>query len=129
MSHVARLITVVDVRDCVVDAEMSFSALHQAVLHDGRRLTLLDDRGWTVHGPRGIWQRVSIQEIEADARTVVGPDEPFGSHSQADMESDHWAHLAEILRHQGSQIEPQELSRLPHDVELSERLRACIAHP
>lgn len=32
--------------------EMSLSASHLAVLDDGRRLTLLDDRGWGVHGPR-----------------------------------------------------------------------------
>jgi len=141
MSDVARLVTVVDIDDRVVDAkdvearlvdgpppkgaepglappssgervddprEMSFSALHQAVLHDGRRLTLLDDRGWSVHGP-------------------PGPDEPYGGHSQADMESEHWSHLANILRDQGMQIDPEELSRLPHDVELSMRLRARIA--
>lgn len=107
--------------------EISFSALHQAVLHDGRRLTLLDDRGWSVHGPPGMWQHASVEEIEADARTVVGPDEPYGSHPQADMESEHWAYLANVLRHQGMQIDPEELSRLPHHVELSERLRARIA--
>jgi hypothetical protein len=159
MSDVARLITVVDIDDRVVDAkgvevplvdgprpkdaqpglapprsrgrvddprEMSFSALHQAVLEDGRRLTLLDDRGWSVHGPPDIWQQASVVEIHADARTVVGPDEPFGSHSQAHMESDHWAYLANILRAQGMQIDPEELSRLPHYVELSERLLARI---
>lgn len=113
--------------ECVDDArEMSLSALHQAVLRDGRRLTLLDDRGWGVHGPPDIWQRASVEEIEADARAVVGPDEPYGSHSQADMESGHWSYLANILRDQGVQIDPDELSRLPHDVELSERLRTRI---
>jgi hypothetical protein len=107
--------------------EMFFSALHQAVLRDGRRLTLLDDRGWGVHGPSDIWQRASVEEIEAVARTVVGPDEPYGSHSQADTESDHWSTLADILRQQGVQIDAEELSRLPHDVELTERLRDRIA--
>ena len=108
-------------------AGMSFSALHLAVLRDGRRVVLLNDRGWSVSGPPDTWQGASAAGIEGDARAVVGPDEPFGSHSQADMASDHWAHLAGILRNHGIQIEPGELSRLHHDVELSERLRSRIA--
>lgn len=112
-----------------VDAirEISFSALHLAVLEDGRRLVLLKDRGWSISGPPDIWQHASVEEIEADARTAVGPDEPFNSHTQADMESDHWAYLAGILRNQGFQIQPEELRRLRHDVELSDRLRSRIA--
>lgn len=54
---------------------------------------------------------------------VVGPDEPFGRHSQADMETDHWASLASSLRQQGMAVDAEELRRLPHDVELTERLR------
>jgi len=57
---------------------------------------------------------------------VVGPDEPYGSHSQADMDTDHWAHLVGILRQQGVLVDAEELSRLPHDAELSERLRTRI---
>ncbi len=106
--------------------EMSLSAVHLAVLDDGRRPTLLDDRGWGVHGPPDIWRRTSAEDIEEDARMVVGPDEPYGSHSQADMGTDRWAYLAGILRQQGVFIDAEELSRLPHEVELSERLRTRI---
>jgi len=106
--------------------EMSLSALHLAVLDDGRRLTLLDDRGWARSGPPDIWHRTSVEELEEDARMVVGPDEPYGSHSQADMEADHWADLAGILRQQSVLVDVEGLSRLPHDVELSERLRTSI---
>ncbi|HET7328755.1 MAG TPA: hypothetical protein VFJ14_15890 [Nocardioidaceae bacterium] len=106
---------------------MSISALHLAVLDDGRRLALLDDRGWGVHGSPDIWRRTSVEEIEADARMVVGPDEPYGDHPQADVEVDHWAYLTGILRRQGVLVDTRELSRLPHDVELSERLRTRIA--
>lgn len=105
---------------------MSLSALHLAVLDDGRRLTLLDDRGWARSGPPDIWHRTSVEELEEDARMVVGPDEPYGSHSQADMEADHWADLAGILRQQSVLVDVEGLSRLPHDVELSERLRTSI---
>jgi hypothetical protein len=106
--------------------EMSASAVHLAVLDDGRRLSLLDDRGWGVSGPADIWRRTSVEEVEATARTVVGPDEAYGSRSQAGMAADHWAYLAGILRRQGVLVDVEELSRLPHDVELSKRLRTRI---
>ena len=57
---------------------------------------------------------------------VVGPDEPFGRHAQADMEADHWADLAGTFRQQGVLIDAGALSRLPHDVELTERLRTRL---
>ncbi len=106
--------------------EMSLSALHLAVLDDGLRLSLLDDRGWGVHGPADIWHRTSVEEVEATARMVVGPDEPYGNRSQADVADHHWAYLAETLRQQGVLVDAEELSRLPHDVEFSERLRTRI---
>ena len=123
---VVRLVTQLD-----LDAEgaaarsMSVSARHEAVLADGRRIVLLDGRGWTT------WPSVpgepsvpSIEEIEETARTVVGPDEPFGGRSQTDMEDDHWAVLADVLRQEGVGADARELRLLPHDVVLSERLRA-----
>ena len=66
----------------------------------------------------------SIEEIEETARSVVGPDEPFGERSQTDMEDDHWAVLADVLRHEGVVADARELKLLPHDVVLSERLLA-----
>jgi hypothetical protein len=55
---------------------------------------------------------------------VVGPDEPVDERSREDAEAAHWAYLARVLRRQGVRVEPDELKRLPHDVELSERLVA-----
>ncbi len=50
MVDVTRLVTYVDIDDR--DARgISVSALHHAVLDDGRRIVLLDDRGW---GGRGV---------------------------------------------------------------------------
>ena len=104
-------------------SEMSFAALHLAVLDDGRRLTLLDDRGWGVSGPPDLWQETTVEEIAEDARTVVGPDEAYDDHSQTDMAAAHWTSLADTLRQHGVLVNPEELSRLPHDVELTERVR------
>jgi hypothetical protein len=144
MPAVARLVTLVDVNDDVADPRsMSVSVRHEAALVDGRRLLLLDGRGWSASlrrcqledVPEGdswpedvpdIWAVASVEEIEQTARVVVGPDEPFDGHSQEEMEADHWAHLAEVLRKQGVAVDASELQRLPHDVVRSERLLARV---
>ena len=112
---------------------ISVSARHEAVLEDGSRLLLLDDRGWTeqLRGPGAdaiddLWALTPERDIVETARTVVGPDEPSGGRSQDDMESDHWNALAENLRAQGVVVDAAELRQLPHDVELSDRLRARL---
>ena len=43
------------------------------------------------HDVPDVWSTTSVAEVEADARMVVGPDEPFDGRSQADMEEAHWA--------------------------------------
>ena len=133
-----RLVTSVELDDAGDPQAQHFSALHEAVLADGRRLTLLDDRGWggrafrsdgrTAHAIEALeaWSFLTREEIEREARMVVGPDEAFGGHSQEDMEDDHWAHLAGVLRAGGITIEPAELRRLPHEVVLGERLLAAL---
>lgn len=112
---------------------ISVSARHEAVLEDGRRLLLLDDRGWTeeLRGAGAdeiddLWALTPERDIVETARMVVGPDEPFGGRSQGDMETDHWNALTESLRAQGVVVDAGELRRLPHDVELSDRLRARL---
>lgn len=105
---------------------MSLSARHEAVLVDGRRVLLLDDRGWSASGRPNIWAVTSVEDIEETARVVVGPDEPFDGRSQEDMERDHWAYLTGVLRQQGVLVDASTLTRLPHDVVLSERLLARI---
>lgn len=123
------MLTFVEV-DGVVDlraAEFHVSAWHGAVLDDGRRVTLLDDRGWGGRINRGsIWPHLNRETIEHEARFVVGPDEAFGEHTQEDMARHHWAHLAGVLRAQGIESDADELRRLPHEVVLGERLLAAL---
>jgi hypothetical protein len=135
---VARLVTLVDLQDDVPGAnQMSVSALHEAVLEDGRRVLLFDDRGWTSAALTAYWGEVpedsrrdqpdvwavtTVEDIEEIARVVVGPDEPPEGYSQEEAEAAHWAYLADVLREQGVVVDAQELKRLPHDVVLSERL-------
>jgi hypothetical protein len=144
MEAVARLVTLVDARDEDGDAtQMSFSARHEAVLVDGRRVPLLNDRGWSfspVYPGEGIeaasgqdkvalWAMTRVEDIEETARVVVGPDEPFGERSEKEMEADHWAFLAEILGQHGIDVDPIDLMRLPHEVVLSERLLVRLGSP
>jgi hypothetical protein len=126
---VVRLVTLADVDDGGDARRISVSARHEAVLEDGRRVVLLDDRGWSEElGGAGadevadIWALSSEQDIAETARTVVGPDEPFGGRTPGDMETDHWNTLAEKLHARGIVVEAGELKRLPHEVVVSEAL-------
>jgi hypothetical protein len=137
MGSVSRLITLVDL-DHENPRQVSLSARHEAVLADGRRALLLDDRGWSFSTLRASvgdssppvhednWALTSVEEIETTARDVVGPDEPAEGRSQEDAERDHWAYLAGKLSEQGVVVDPLELQTLPHDVVLSERLLSRI---
>jgi hypothetical protein len=144
MAAVSRLITFVDIAadDDGPDARtMSVSARHEAVLADGRRVVLLDDRGWSGQlsvysngeeppGERdlpGIWAYETVEGMKRTARDVVGPDEPFDGRTQADIEADHWDALARILRQHGVEITAADLEALEHVVELSDRVLARIA--
>jgi hypothetical protein len=147
VSAVTRLLTLVDIDDADDDGpdarRMSVSARHEAVLADGRRVVLLEDRGWSeslsvvwadepseqdrrLVEVAGIWATETAEEMKRTARDVVGPDEPFEGRTHADMEASHWEALAQMLRTQGVYVETAELKALPHDVELSDRVLARI---
>lgn len=145
MSAVTRLVTLVDLAEGVGDTRrMAVSARHEAVLLDGRRVLLLDDRGWssssltafpasdasdrdsTREQQPDIWAMTSVEDIEQTARIVVGPDEPFDGSSQEDAEQGHWAYLSDVLGQHGVVVDALALRRLPHDVVLSERLLARV---
>jgi hypothetical protein len=132
-ARVVRLVTLADVGDDADARRVSVSARHEAVLDDGRHVLLLDDRGWSerLGGAGGseayLWALLSERDVAETARAVVGPDEPFGGRSQAEMESDHWNTLAETLHAHGVVVEAGELTQLPHDVVLSRPLLARLA--
>jgi hypothetical protein len=148
MARVTRLFTAVDINDADDDGSdarrMSVTARHEALLEDGRRVVLLDDRGWsgqlgayTDDGslPRdwrerspSIWMFETVEGLEQTARIVVGPDEPFDALTQAEVQASHWEGLATVLREQGVDVDAAGLKELPHDVQLSTRLRERIGH-
>jgi hypothetical protein len=141
VASVVRLLTFVDINDNhdggSDGSRMSVSARHEAVLVDGRRVVLLDDRGWTGQLARadaagtsdplpGIWATETAAEMKRTARFVVGPDEPVGGRTQAEMAAGHWDYLARILQQKGIVAQAAELRALPHDVELSDRVLARL---
>jgi hypothetical protein len=145
VSAVTRLVTFVDLAEEVGDTrQMTLSALHEAVLVDGRRVLLLDDLGWTSspltalpgddasdrdsrqEQQSDIWAMASVEDIEETARWVVGPDEPPDGFSQEDAEQGHWAYLSDVLRQHGVVVDALDLRQLPHDVVLSDRLLARL---
>jgi hypothetical protein len=127
-----RLVSVADVAAPADPGDLAVSVRHEAVVDDGRRIVLLDGRGFTesLRGPGAdrldVWTSTSEDDLARTARVVVGPDEPYGDLTQADMEAGHWATLADVLRAQGVQVDADELRRLPHDVELTDALRARL---
>jgi hypothetical protein len=105
MAAVARLVTFADVADPDAVRE-SVQCRHVAVLADGRRFVLLDEC-WC---SSGTWAVASHEEIEATARAVF-------------EETPRWSAL---LRERGIATGGDELEALPHDVVLTDRLRARV---
>jgi hypothetical protein len=137
MIGVARLITFVDLGRHTADAaHASVSARHEAVLTNGRRVVIFDDRGWSwsIHyggGGEGDirldpWTTSSLKDIEFTARVVVGPDEPVRGLSQNEAATAHWSYVAGLLQEQGVSVTPHVLVELPHDVVVSDALTAQI---
>jgi hypothetical protein len=58
---------------------------------------------------------------------VVGPDGPGPGETPEQMESLYWLSLERKLRDAGINIGADKLQRLPHDVEISKRLRSLLA--
>jgi hypothetical protein len=121
MVEIERLITVVDLAG--PDGHSAWAHLH-ALLATGGRFVLLDDRGW---GSGAAIAGASQREVENTARMVVGPDGPGPGETPEQMESLYWLSLERKLRDAGINIGADKLQRLPHDVEISKRLRSLLA--
>jgi hypothetical protein len=115
---VGRLVTYASLRELTAE-RCSVDLRHVARLTDGREILLLDDRGFSWSGPVG--GSLTREQVDLDARTCVGPDEPV-----EDVSASHWRFLVERLRVAGVTTSVDEVSGLEHDVVLDERLRAAI---
>lgn len=111
---------------CDVVAEpgsgLHFRVQEFATLADGRRLTLHDERGFSMGSSTSedLWSFVTLEGLERDVRTTVLPDDD-------DTADDHpYEWLAGLLRAHGVDVSPAHLRRLPYVVEFSQRLRSGI---
>lgn len=99
--------------------QVSISAVLTLETADGRRVTLLDDRGWHTSGPVDMWAWTTPTDLADTARTVVGPDEPLDGESHDEAAASHWGVLAAVAGSQGIAVAPDVLAALPHDVEMA----------
>ncbi|MEU5218170.1 hypothetical protein AB0G79_18485 [Streptomyces sp. NPDC020807] len=128
MPVVTRLVTHVELDEvATTPSQLSVSARLEAELSDGRPLVLLDDRGWSesVLGDGDLRDLLDVADIEDTARTVVGPDEPFGDETREEADAAHWSALAAHVEAKapGVRVVGAELAGLTHDVVLGEGLR------
>jgi hypothetical protein len=86
-------------------------------------VVLLNDRGWSSSGELASQ---TAEEVEQNARTVVGPDEPLSGSTQAEAETRYWTMLEQKLRKAGIDPGDVDLQSLRHDVEISDRLRRLL---
>jgi hypothetical protein len=112
---------------------LSFRVSEFAVLDDGRRLTLHEERGWTQWVRRGAppgeqltedpgpWSLMTRQSVIQDTLNVVLPDDD----DPAEAHPYEW--LAELLAARGVSATAAELRAVPYDVELSPRLEERLA--
>ncbi|MFB7514791.1 hypothetical protein [Streptomyces sp. NPDC056144] len=131
MAAVTRLVTHVELDEAwTTPAQLSVSARLDAELSDGRTLVLLDDRGWSesVVGDGDIRAFLTVEDIESTARTVVGPDEPYGDETREQVEAAHWAALAARVEEgaPGVRADAAALARLTHAVVLGDSLSAWV---
>jgi len=105
------------------DRQLSFRVAEFAVLSDGRRLTLHDERGFdtrlsgTGDAPVDPWDHLSLEQLERDVRTTV-----LGDDAETTGEEHPWEWLAGLLRSHGVDASPGDLRGLPYDVVFSPRL-------
>jgi hypothetical protein len=105
----------------------SFSVVEYAVLSDGRRVTLLDDRGWTqwTHGLSSTEQgKLQAEDVRRDVLNVVLPD-----NAETTGEDHEWDYFVERLRAAGIDLHRDHLRRLPYRIVFGDRLRAAISGP
>lgn len=101
---------------------LSFSVSEFALLDDGRRVILHEDRGFTIGSGRGgTLGHETPETITSDVLNVVLPDDD-------DSDDDHpWSWLAELCRARGLDVTADDLRDLPYMVILSDSVRGRLA--
>jgi len=101
--------------------QCSFKISEFALLENGERVILHDERGYTSRISSGdIWPHETAENIERDVLTAVLPDD--------DNVDDHpWQWLAELAQARRINVTADDLRLLPYEVVLSERVIQRLA--
>ena len=95
---------------------MDFHVHEFAVLDDGRRLTLHQDRGFTTSATH-----TTAEDVEQDVLTTVLPDD-----AEVTGEDHPWEWLASLIRDHGVAVRPEQLKTMPYVIEFGPRLSALL---
>jgi hypothetical protein len=90
-----------------------------AVLDDGRRLTLHQDRGFSTSG-----LHLAAEQLQSDVLTTVLPDD-----AEVTGEDHPWEWLASLIQDQGVAVTPEQLKAVPYVLEFGPRLSALLKAP
>jgi hypothetical protein len=104
----------------------SFSVSEFALLHDGRRVILHDDRGFTIGAPAGqggVRGFETAESLERDVLNAVLPDDD-------DSGEEHpWSWLAELALECGLDVTADDLRVLPYEVVLTDSVTRWLDAP
>lgn len=115
---------VCDLRPPAADGarSQSFSVAEFALLEDGRRVILHEDRGFTLGPPRGAGpHHLTAEDIARDVLNVVLPDD------DECRDAHPWAWLTELALARGLDVTADDLRRVPYEVVLTDRLTRWLA--
>ena len=87
-----------------------------AVLDDGRRLTLHQERGFTTSATH-----MTADHAERSVLTTVLPDD-----AEVTGEDHPWEWLASLIRNHGVAVTPEQLKAVPYVLEFGPRLSALL---
>ena len=87
-----------------------------AVLDDGRRLALHQDRGFSTSATR-----LAAEQVERSVLTTVLPDD-----AEVTAEDHPWKWLASLIQNQGVVVTPEQLKAVPYVFEFGPRLSALL---
>lgn len=95
----------------------SFSVSEFALLDNGERVILHDERGYSGWISAGdVWAHTTVETITRDVLTTVLPDGD-------DSDEEHpWWWLAELAQERGLAVTADDLRLLPYEVVLTERV-------
>ena len=104
----------------------SFSVSEFVTLEDGRRVTLHEDRGFTIGWRSGessgdIRGHETLESMTRDVLNVVLPDDD-------ECAEDHpWSWLADLARARGLNVTAEDLRGLPYEVIFTDKVRRWLA--